>query len=193
MISSINGTLESIGINHVIVRVAGVGLQVYVPNTFTDTLGPVGEQVNLYTTLLVRDDSLTLYGFPTLDGKRLFDFLLGVSGVGPRHALGMLSTMAPNEVAIAIVSGNVDVLSTVPGIGKRTAGRLIVDLQAKLQREWEAIDVALSDSRGDAAAALQALGYSTSEVQKAISKLIDSRELSLEDQVRLALREISKG
>ena len=193
MISSINGTLESIGINHVIVRVAGVGLQVYVPNTVTDTLGSVGEQVKLYTTLLVRDDSLTLFGFPTLDGKRLFDFLLGVSGVGPRHALGMLSTMTPNEVAIAIVSGNVDILSTVPGIGKRTAGRLIVDLQAKLQREWEAIDVTRWDSRGDAAAALQALGYSASEVQQAISKLIDAEDLSLEDQVRLALREIARG
>ncbi len=192
MISSVHGTLESISTDHVIVRVAGIGLQVYVPNAVTETLGIVGEQVTLYTTLLVRDDALTLFGFPTFDGKRLFDLLLGVSGVGPRHALGMLSTMTPNEAAVAIVSGNADALSAVPGIGKRTAGRIFVDLLAKLEREWEAVAMGAWDARGDVAAALQELGYSAAEVQRAISTLGDAGDLPLEDQVRQALQQLAR-
>ena len=192
MITSVHGTLDSIGDDHIVVRVAGVGLQVYVPGPVTETLGVVGEQVALHTTLLIRDEVPTLFGFPTAEGKRLFDLLLEVSGVGPRHALGLLSTMSPDEAAVAIVSSNADALSAVPGIGKRTAARIVVDLQAKLQREWEAAAIAAWGAREDLAAALQALGYSAAEVQKAVSALGDVAELSLEEQVRLALQQLAR-
>ena len=191
MIASVQGTIESIGDDHVVVRVAGVGLQVYVPGAATETLGTVGQQVTLHTTLIVRDEALTLFGFPNSEGKRLFDLLMGVSGVGPRYALGLLSAMTPNDVAVAIVSGNTDALSAAPGIGKRTAGRIVVDLQAKLQREWEAVAVGAWDAHTDVAAALQALGYSAAEVQKTLSALGDVAELSLEEQVRLALQQLA--
>ncbi len=193
MITSVHGTLESIGADHVVVRVGGIGLQVYVPGPVTETLGVVGQQVTLHTTFLLRDEVPMLFGFPTTQGKRLFDLLLGVSGVGPRLALGILSAFTPDEAAIAIASGNTDALSSVRGIGKRTAARVVVDLQARLQREWEAAaPAAAGDSHGDVAAALQALGYSAPEVRKAIAALGDEAGLSLEEQVRHALQQLAK-
>ena len=192
MIASIHGTLQSVGDDHVVVRVAGIGLKVNVPGPVTETLGAPGQEVTLYTTLVIRDEALVLFGFPTLEGNRLFELLLEVSGVGPRHALNLLSVMAPNEAAVAIVSGNADALSTVPGIGKRTAGRIVVDLQAKLQREWEAATVGVWDAHDDVAAALQALGYSAAEVRKAVSHLGDVAELPLEEQVRRALQQLAR-
>lgn len=181
------------GADHVVVRVGGIGLQVYVPGPVTETLGAVGQQVTLYTIFLLRDEVPMLFGFPTLQGKRLFDLLLGVSGVGPRLAMGILSAFAPDEAAIAIASGNTDALSSVRGIGKRTAARVVVDLQAKLQKEWEAAaPAAAGDTHGDVAAALQALGYSTPEVRKAIAALGDEAGLSLEEQVRHALQQLAK-
>ncbi|MSQ22219.1 MAG: Holliday junction branch migration protein RuvA [Dehalococcoidia bacterium] len=193
MITSVHGILESMGADHVVVRVGGIGLQVYVPGPVTETLGAVGQQVTLYTIFLLRDEVPMLFGFPTLQGKRLFDLLLGVSGVGPRLAMGILSAFAPDEAAIAIASGNTDALSSVRGIGKRTAARVVVDLQAKLQKEWEAAaPAAAGDTHGDVAAALQALGYSTPEVRKAIAALGDEAGLSLEEQVRHALQQLAK-
>ena len=193
MITSVHGTLESIGADHVVVRVGGIGLQVYVPGPVTETVGAVGQQVTLYTTFLLRDEVPMLFGFPTSQGKRLFDLLLGVSGVGPRLAMGILSAFAPDEAAIAIASGNTDALSSVRGIGKRTAARVVVDLQTKLQKEWEAAaPAAAGDSHGDVIAALQALGYSAPEVRKAIAALGDEAGLSLEEQVRHALQQLAK-
>jgi Holliday junction DNA helicase RuvA len=192
MIASISGTLESIGDDHLVVRMAGIGFLVYVPGSVTETVGTVGDAVTLYTTLLIRDDVPTLYGFPTLEGKRLFDLLMGVSGVGPRLALDLLAAMPPNDAAVAIVSGNADILSSVPGIGKRTAGRIVVDLQAKLQREWEAATVGAVGSHDEIATALQALGYSAAEAQRSITALGDVAELTLEEQVRLALQHLAR-
>ncbi|MEE8442210.1 MAG: Holliday junction branch migration protein RuvA [Dehalococcoidia bacterium] len=192
MIAFVRGILESTGNDQIVVRMAGVGLQVHVPASVAQTVGNVGDEVTLYTTLIIRDDSLTLFGFPTQEGKKLFDQLLAVSGVGPKYALGLLSAMTPNEAAMAIVSGNADALSAAPGIGKRTAARIVVDLQAKLQREWEAVAIESWDAYGEVIAALQALGYSAAEVQKAASALGDVSQLPLEEQVRQALQQLAR-
>ena len=192
MIDSVHGVLESIGDDHVVVRVAGIGLLVYVPTPVAETLGVTGDQVSLYTTFLIRDDVPTLYGFPVPEGKRLFDLLMGVSGIGPRLALELLAAMTPDDAAVAIVSGNTDLLSSVSGIGKRTAGRIVVDLQAKLQREWESAAVAVGDANGEVAVALQALGYSAAEVRQAVSSLGEVGDTSLEEQVRLALQSLAR-
>lgn len=190
MIAFIQGILEAIGSDHVVVRVGGIGLQVAVPGPVTETLGVVGQEVTLHTTMLLRDEAPLLFGFPTFQGKRLFDLLLGVSGVGPRLALGILAAMTPDEAAIAIASGNTDALSAVRGIGKRTAARVVVDLQAKLQREWEAA-AEVRDTHEDVAAALQALGYSVAEVRGALSALGDVAGLPLEERVRRALQRLA--
>ncbi|MBI4199775.1 MAG: Holliday junction branch migration protein RuvA [Chloroflexi bacterium] len=194
MIVSIRGVLEELGQGYVLVRMGGVGLQVRVPARLAGGLGGVGQEVTLYTTLLVRDELPALYGFPTPQGKRLFDLLLGVSGVGPRHALDLLSVMAPEEAAGAIVSGNAEGLMVAPGIGKRTAARIVVDLQAKLQREWEAVAAVTAGAAGDdVVAALQALGYSAQEAQRAVQALPKQEGLSLEERVRLALQRLARG
>ncbi len=192
MIASLRGVLQAIGDDHVIVNVGGVGFMVSVPASVAETIGGVGDAVTLHTTLLVRDESPVLYGFPTPQGKRLFDALLGVSGVGPKLALALLSTFAPDEAAVAIVSGNADLLSSVRGIGKRTAGRIVIDLQAKLQKEWQAVGPATSSASGDVSAALLALGYSAPEVQRALGSLKDAGALPLEEQVRLALQSLAR-
>jgi Holliday junction DNA helicase RuvA len=193
MIASLRGILLSIGGDHVVVNVGGVGFLVFVPASLTETIGDVGDALTLHTILLVRDETPTLYGFPTLQGKRLFDALLGVSGVGPRLALAVLSAFSPDEAAAAIVSGNADLLSSVHGIGKRTAGRIVIDLQAKLQKEWEASGVATSAANNEVAAALLALGYSAAEVQRAVAALKDAAGLPLEEQVRQALQSLAQG
>ncbi len=192
MISSIQGILEAGGSDHVVVKVGGVGFRVNVPSTAIETLGPEGQPVTLYTTFLIRDDVPTLFGFPKAEERRLFDLLLGVSGVGPRLALELLATLDVNEAAVAIVSGNTDALASVSGIGKRTAGRIVVDLQAKLEREWEAAAVGATDGRNDVAAALQALGYSAAEALRAVTALGDVAELPLEEQVRMALQQMAQ-
>ena len=192
MISSIQGILEAVRADHIMVRVGGVGFHVNVPSTAVETLGQEGQPVTLFTSFLIRDEVPTLFGFAKAEERRLFDLLLGVSGVGPRLALELLSTLDANEAAVAIVSGNTDALASVSGIGKRTAGRIVVDLQAKLQREWEAATVGGTDGRNDVAAALQALGYSAAEALRAVTALGDVAELSLEEQVRLALQQLAQ-
>ena len=191
MIVSIHGALDQIGPDYVVVQIGGVGLQVQVPTSVPSSLGKVGSQVTLYTVLVFREDALALYGFPTPEGKRLFDTLIGVNGVGPRLALSVLSVMSTQEVAAAIVSGDADALGKVPGIGKRTAGRIILDLQGRLEQEWGVPATAAQQAYGELVAALAALGYSASEVQAAVAALGDISKLSLEDQLRRALQQLA--
>ena len=193
MITSISGVLQNVADDHVVIAVGGIGFQIFVPPSVTDTIGLTGDEARLNTSLLMRDDVPFLYGFPTMEGKRLFDALLAVSGVGPRHALAILSSMTPDETAVAIVSGNAELLSTVHGIGKRTAARIVIDLQAKLQKDWKAAGFEVSPTNTDLSAALQALGSSPVEIQNAVSNLSGADELPLEEQVRLALRNLARG
>ena len=191
MIASVQGVLQSIGPDHVVVQVGGVGLQVQVPSSALDSLGPVGSQVTLETFLVIRDDAVTLYGFPTSEDKRLFELLVGVNGVGPKLALSALSVMSVGDAAAAIVSANVDALAKVPGIGQRTAGRIVLDLQSRMEQEWGMPIAIVQQAHGELAAALGALGYSPSEIHSVVAELGDLSELSLEEQVRQALQRLA--
>ena len=190
MIASIRGTLQSIGVDHVVVNVGGIGIQVYVPYSTLNSLGDLGSEVNLRTFLVVRDDAISLFGFRTLEERRLFELLVGVNGVGPRLALSVLSIMSAEETASSIVTGNIDALVSVPGIGRRTAGRIVLELQNRMEKEWGMTIMAAQQSHGELAVALGALGYSTSEIQSAIARLGDVSNLTLEDQVRYALQSL---
>lgn len=190
MIASIRGTLQSIGVDHVVVNVGGIGIQVYVPYSTLNSLGDLGSEVNLRTFLVVRDDAISLFGFRTLEERRLFELLVGVNGVGPRLALSVLSIMSAEETASSIVTGNIDALVSVPGIGRRTAGRIVLELQNRMEKEWGMTIIAAQQSHGELAVALGALGYSTSEIQSAIARLGDVSNLTLEDQVRNALQSL---
>jgi len=155
-------------------------------------LGNVGDRVYLHTHLYLREDNIAVYGFASADELVLFQNLISVSGIGPKAALTFLSTLSVEQVASAIISGNVDLLTQVPGIGKKIAGRVVLELKGKLEKGWEgAVTPALAQEDADVVAALTNLGYSLREATQAVASLPNSPELDLEEKVKLALRQLA--
>ena len=192
MIAAIRGVLEQRGVDHVVVAVGGVSLRVFAPVTTLDGLPPTGQQVRLHTSLLVREEEVHLYGFATEEGRRLFDMLIAVSSVGPRLALAVLSAMTPEQAALAIASGDADALSRAPGVGKKTAQRVILELRGRLEQEWGAAAPAAAGDGADAVTALLALGYTPAEARQALAGE-DRPELPLDERVRRALQRMAGG
>jgi len=189
MIASLHGRLESLGSDWAIINVGGIGFQVYMPTSTLSTLGATGEEVQLYTHLHLREDNATLYGFASADELRLFQTLIGVSGLGPRLALAMLSVMSVEKLTMAIVTGSVDLLTIVPGVGKKVANRLVLELKEKIGRGWITIPATqLAEENADVLTALTSLGYSVSEASRAVASLPPSSDLSLEEKIKLALQ-----
>ncbi|MFQ5812163.1 MAG: Holliday junction branch migration protein RuvA [Anaerolineae bacterium] len=198
MIANLKGRIEAIGAeglakDYLIVGVGGIGFKVYVPTSVLETSGGTGRQVELFTHLHVRENDLTLYGCGSEDELALFELLLGVSGVGPRVALAMLSTMPADSLRLAIAQGKAEVLARVPGIGPKTAKKIIFDLKDKVEVEFgpEAVPF-LTDADAEVIAALTSLGYSVVEAQAALQSLPDE-EMEIEERVRLALAYFAKG
>ena len=189
MIASLHGTLESLGSDWAIINVGGIGFQVYMPTSTLSILGTTGEEVQLYTHLHLREDNATLYGFALADELRLFQTLIGVSGLGPRLALAMLSVMSVEKLTMAIVTGSVDLLTVVPGIGKKVANRIILELKEKIGAGWIITPAAqLAQENTDVLAALTSLGYSVAEATRAVATLPPDQDLSLEEKIKLALQ-----
>jgi Holliday junction DNA helicase RuvA len=197
MIANVEGRLSAVEKDAIVVQIGGIGFRVHVPKGLLAQCGPgggtsVGSTLSLYTHLHVREDELTLYGCATDDELRLFELLLGVSGIGPKVGLALLSTLSADEVRVAIASEQADVLSRVPGIGKKTAQRIILDLRDKVQVPG---DVALSQPGAasemlaedeDVIGALTMLGYSVVEAQAALQRVpVDVR--GVEERLRAAL------
>ena len=192
MIVALEGILDSRGIDSAVVKVGPLSLLVYVPGSTLSRLGTVGDKVQLHTHLYVREDNLSFYGFASADELALFQNLISVSGIGPRAALAFLSTLNVDQLASAIVGGNVDLLTQVPGIGKKMAGRVVLELKGKLEKGWAgAVTPALTPDDADVVAALTTLGYSLKEATQAVAGLPNSAELDLEEKVRLALRQLA--
>ena len=182
MIARISGEVVARASDHVVVDVRGVGYKVFVPRH------PAGDIVQLHTHHVVREDAQQLYGFETREELALFEMLIGVSGVGPKAAMSILGVARPAQVAAAIASGDVAALSRAPGVGKKTAERLIVDLKSKVSRggvEREPIGAVVDD---EAAAALQALGYTAAEALTALRPVPPAGSASTEERVTAALR-----
>ena len=191
MIASLHGKLESLGGDWAIVNVNGVGFQVYMPTSTLSTLGAAGSETNLHTHLVMREDGVTLYGFGAVEELELFQILIGVSGLGPRLALAVLSSLSVEQAGMAIATGNADLLITVPGIGKRMAERIIVDLKDKIGAGLiSAPATQYAQENADVIAALTSLGYSVAEASRAVSNLPPS-DISLEEKVKLALQYFS--
>ncbi len=189
MIASLRGKLESIDTSWVIINVNAMGFQVYAPTSTLSALSTVGEEVKLHTYLHLREDNATLYGFAVADELRLFETLMSVSGIGPKLALAMLSAMSVDQLAMAIATGNADVLTEVPGIGKKTAHRLILELKDKIAAGWVTTPAAqIAQENTDVLAALTSLGYSVAEATRAVASLPSSSELSLEERIKQALQ-----
>ena len=189
MIASLSGKVESLGGDWAIINVGGIGFQVYMPTSTLSTLGAVGEEVKLYTHLYLREDNATLYGFSLAEELGLFQTLIGVSGLGPRLALAMLSAMDAEKLTMAIATGSADLLTAIPGIGKKMANRLILELKEKIGAGWIPTPaVALAQENADVITALVSLGYSIAEANRAVATLPPASDLSLEDKIKLALQ-----
>ena len=193
MIVSVRGSLEAVGPDWVHLQVGGVTLQVSVPASAISALGPTGGQVSLFTHLRIRDEQPVMYGFPTAAALELFLMLTGVSGVGPRLSLALLSSLSPADLQQAIVNSDVASLSGAPGVGRRTAGRILLELKSKLAAGRLDIGPAGAGEDGEVFEALTALGYSAADARRAIDGLKDASELAVEDRIRMALQQFGRG
>ena len=193
MIVGVRGVLEAVGLDWVHLQVGGVTLQVFMPEASIGDLGPVGGQVSLYTHMRLRDEQPVLYGFTTPESLELFLLLNGVSGVGPRLALALLSRLGTSSLNQAIVSGDIAALASATGVGRRTASRIVLDLKGKVEAETPGIPAGQSSDDAEVISALTALGYSTNEARRAVDNLDRSPELTLEDRIRLALQQFGGG
>ena len=184
LVTSISGTLQRTGEDWVEISMGGITLRISIPDTAIDSVGRVGQTVTLYTSLQVREDSLSMYGFPTEDERRTFETLLNISGIGPRLALAMLGRFSPISLSQAVEAGDTRALSTVPGVGRRTASRIVLELKGKLELDFGRSDAAAGvDS--DLADALTALGYRYTEAREAIART--GSEVPEEERIRAAL------
>ena len=172
--------------------VGGVTLQVFVPSNTISALGPTGSAVSLHTLLRIRDEQPLLYGFPDDATSQLFTLLTGVSGVGPRLALALLSSLDSAALQVAIASGDAAALAAAPGVGRRTANRIILELRGKVEDIEGGGMISSSGADGEVLAALSALGYSASEVKAAVDALPNSEDLTVEDRIRLALQQFAR-
>ncbi len=187
MIASVQGTVATTQDDYLVVEVNGMGYKVYVPYSAI-TFSP-GESVYFHTYLVVREDALILFGFKTQPEQELFETLLSISGVGPRVALSILGTLSIDNLRNAVVSDRAEILARVPGIGKKTAQKILFELKDKLSVGLDAApSTAFDDVNSDVLDTLVALGYSIVEAQSAIQSLPPDTPNDVEERVRLALQ-----
>jgi Holliday junction DNA helicase RuvA len=188
MISRLSGKVWGSGEDHVVIDVGGVGFQVHVPANALAQLDGANQQVELFTHLHVRENELTLYGFLRKEEVALFELLMSVSGVGPKVALALLGTISPDALRQAVVQEEPGLLSRVPGIGSKTAKKIIFHLKDKIIPTGIEAAPMLSDSDAEVIAVLTGLGYSLVEAQAALQSLPqEDEEVSVEERVRQAL------
>jgi holliday junction DNA helicase RuvA len=191
MIATIRGEITQVEENAVIVETGGVGLRVFVPKPLKERLKP-GEAIFLFTHLVVREDDWKLYGFETQADRELFNTLLGVDGVGPRTALAVLATLNLETVQRAVFNDEPVLLSRVPGVGQRTAQKMILYLHDHLKPVSGMEKIAsMSNSDSEVLAALTALGYSVVEAQTAIQSIPKEAPDDVEERLRLALQQFT--
>lgn len=192
MIRVVRGRLEAVGTDWVAVDVGPVSLEVRMPPSAISSLGPIGSTVCLHTYLTLRDERPVLYGFLTGEARRLFELLLTVSGVGPRTALAVLGHLEPRDAGVAIATGDVDALARAPGVGRKTASRIVLELKGRLEKDLQTLPEGKPDQR-DLIAALLALGYSRQEAQEGARAIPPGVTLPLEERLRRALEHLGEG
>jgi Holliday junction DNA helicase RuvA len=189
MIASLRGVLQELGTDHAVVDVHGVGFLVMAPRPVLRELGVVGTTVALMTSLQVREDALTLYGFADAEQRRLFETLIGVSGVGPKVALALLSSLDAAALRTAIATGDLARLARVPGIGKKTAERLVLELRGKLDPASPSVaPSATAALDAELAGLLVSLGFSQAEAAMAVASLPADAPTELDERLRRTLR-----
>ena len=198
MFSYIRGELAEVGLNRIVIDVGGIGYTVYVPGQAIEALPEPGREVKVHTYLHLREDAVVLYGFLSKDDLEIFKMLIGVSGIGPKGAVAILSALSADELRFAVLSGDAKAIAKAPGVGAKTAQRAILELKDKLSLE-DALEKQLEHGsssvppsknpvKNEAVMALTALGYSSSESLKAVSKVEITPETDVEEVLRQALK-----
>lgn len=203
MIAFIRGIVDEISEDSVTLDVQGVGYRICISGDTAAALPAVGEEIKLYTYTYVREDAFLLYGFLTRDDLQIFKQLITVSGIGPKGGLAVLSVMSADDLRFAILSGDAKMIATAPGIGKKTAERVILDLRDKISLEDTMIHRQMSDQdaesgsaadgneiRTEAVEALTALGYSAQEALRAVKKVALTEDMDVEAVLKAALKNL---
>lgn len=201
MYAYIKGILAEVNTDSIVIENQGIGYQLYVSLQALEELPAIGMEVKVYTYLHVREDAMVLFGFPDREDLKMFQMLLTVSGVGPKGALGILSALSGDDLRFAILSGDSKAIAKAPGIGAKTAQRVILELKDKVSLEdtFETKTAHIAGGnvmvngtvKNEAIQALVALGYSSSEAMKAVSQVEISQEHKVEDVLKLALKHMA--
>lgn len=194
MFAYIKGSLEMKLNDSVVVEAGGVGYKIYMPQNAIDKCGNIGDIVKIHTHYHVREDNISLYGFLTSEELRMFELLISVSGIGAKSALTILANVEPHQFALAVITNNDERLTKIPGIGKKTAARMVLELKDKMKIELEGQEVVekqeesinISENINEAISALLVLGYNRKEIEKAFEKE-NLENLSVEDIIRRGL------
>lgn len=195
MIGFVEGKIASKKPTEVLVNVNGIGYKVRIAVTVFDELPGVGENVMLHTYLSVREDALELFGFLHENDRELFKLLISVNGIGPKLAQSILSGIRGSELQLAISEGNISRIVAIPGIGKKTAERLVVELKDKIEKTIDTeIDYSAGGSaKSDAIAALVSLGYSLKNAEKTVLSIFDTNgDISIEELIKESLAKLNK-
>ena len=201
MLAYIKGEIASKNIGYIVIDVGGLGYKIFMSDISIENIGNLGEIVKVHTYYRVMEDDISIFGFKTKEELRMFELLISVSGVGAKSAIAMLSSIEPSDFAIAIVSDDVNTLKKLPGVGAKTAQRIILELKDKIKKEQTISELTNAVNIGDIKiknqnqnanleemkTALQVLGYSRKDIDSIVSK-IDNPNLSLEELIKQALR-----
>ncbi|HCF65322.1 MAG: Holliday junction branch migration protein RuvA [Clostridia bacterium] len=203
MFAYIKGSLEVKTNGYIVIDVNGIGYKIFMSETAINKLGAIGEIIKIHTYVRVREDDISIYGFNTNEELRMFELLLSVSGIGAKSALVILSNVSVSSFALAIINNDINLLKKLPGIGPKTAQRVILELKDKLKKENEivanentdisdTINTAIMDDEkiAEATAALKVLGYTGKEIEKALEKV--DANLSVEDIIRKGLLNLAR-
>ena len=190
LISMIRGDIENIGEDWVDLAVGGIVFRVAVPSSNISQLAQKGNKIELFTSLQVREGSMSLYGFLAEDERRTFEVLININGIGPKVALNVLSILSPALLSSAVNSGDINAFTVVSGVGKKMASRMILELKGKVDLSNESFDKSTDD---ELLKALMSLGYTSTEIRKAVLNVDNSDSITLEDKVRSALNNLSNS
>ena len=205
MLAYVKGELVQKQIGYVVIDVGGLGYKVFMSEPSIEEIGNIGDEVKVHTYYRVSEDDISLFGFNTQEELRMFELLISVSGIGAKTAIAMLACIEPSQFAIAVISNDIDTLKKIPGVGPKSAQRIVLELKDKMKKEQQISELTnatleqkskikkaiVVDSKvQEAIDALQVLGYTKKDVEKALEQ-IDTTELKVEDIIKQALRELS--
>ncbi|MBR3249743.1 MAG: Holliday junction branch migration protein RuvA [Clostridia bacterium] len=201
MLAYIKGELTAITTEYVVIEAGGLGYKVFMPETAIERLGEIGKTVKVHTYYKVREDDISIFGFNTQEELRMFELLLSVSGVGAKTAVVIISTIEPSNFAFAVISEDISELVKIPGIGKKSAQRIVLELKDKLKKEAISVEADTkvnnkasnnNDEVKEAMSALQVLGYTNKEIEKAFEK-IEKADNNVEELIKKGLAMLSRN